>query len=476
MSLTPSFHRFTCLALMAAFAVSGCSNYDSSFVYSESTSSLMPEAQDGFPGNGKEAAVQGVKEILDARFGTPQNIKAWLALPIDFGGTTASVSLVESDSEVFTVTLAAEEGLSFPEAAMTLHFTSGAASGETISVSDWDPETGVATLSSAPSRPLAEGDTCSIDGGSVMKSGRVLYMRHCSHCHGTSGDGHGPTAEYLNPRPRDYRHGVFKFKSTNDMSKVSRKDLERILRYGIPGTYMPSFLLLDDDELHAIVEYVRFLSMRGEYERRLGAEVSVNYSNKALQDRLGAKETRAGIVAELKEFLSSDLSETASTLGEELGTDWADGDSEEALIVPSVPRIPDTAESRRKGRDLFLSKTLNCADCHGIDGAGNGPQTMAYEKKENSEERFTEPGLHDAWGNLNQPRNLHTGIYRGGRRPIDLFCRIHGGIKGSKMPSFKNTPHEDIWHVVNYVLSIPFGSEPGATGDPVVSAEVVTPE
>ncbi|MFM8724543.1 MAG: hypothetical protein ACKON9_05385, partial [Planctomycetaceae bacterium] len=40
----------------------------------------------------------------------------------------------------------------------------------------------------------------------------------------------------------------------------------------------------------------------------------------------------------------------------------------------------------------------------------------------------------------------------------------HAGIKGSRMPSFKNTPHEDIWHIVNYVLSIPFESEPGATG------------
>ena len=55
-------------------------------------------------------------------------------------------------------------------------------------------------------------------------------------------------------------------------------------------------------------------------------------------------------------------------------------------------------------------------------------------------------------------------MYRGGRRPIDLFSRIHAGIKGSRMPSFKNTPHEDIWHIVNYVLSIPFESDPGATG------------
>jgi mono/diheme cytochrome c family protein len=113
---------------------------------------------------------------------------------------------------------------------------------------------------------------------------------------------------------------------------------------------------------------------------------------------------------------------------------------------------------------LYLSKTLNCADCHGIDGAGNGPQTVAFEKNPITNVPYDEPGLHDVWDNLNQPRNLHTGIFRGGRRPIDLFCRIHAGIKGSRMPSFKNTPHEDIWHIVNYVLSIPFEPEPGATG------------
>ena len=48
------------------------------------------------------------------------------------------------------------------------------------------------------------------------ENGRVhgLFRQHCVHCHGISGDGKGPTALYLNPYPRDYRRGVFKFKST----------------------------------------------------------------------------------------------------------------------------------------------------------------------------------------------------------------------------------------------------------------------
>jgi hypothetical protein len=44
-----------------------------------------------------------------------------------------------------------------------------------------------------------------------------------------------------------------------------------------------------------------------------------------------------------------------------------------------------------------------------------------------------------------------------GRRPLDLYYRIHAGINGAPMPAAKGTvPPEDIWHIVNYVLSLPY--------------------
>ncbi|HEV7221737.1 MAG TPA: c-type cytochrome, partial [Pirellulales bacterium] len=58
---------------------------------------------------------------------------------------------------------------------------------------------------------------------------RGLFRQHCAHCHGVSGDGAGPTAAFLNPYPRDYRQGVFKFKSTSRSSKPTTADLKRIL-------------------------------------------------------------------------------------------------------------------------------------------------------------------------------------------------------------------------------------------------------
>lgn len=462
--------RFAIAMAGLGIAVCGCSDsgFDSAFVYSRSTNALIREAQDGTKDN------PGLKTYLDERFGTPQDLIAWQKLPIDFGGTPATVGeFVSSEAGDGRIRLVAVEGGGLPDSATVVRFMSGASSGLLVPVSRWDAATGEAELGAgAATAVVASGDAVLIDGGSRLQSGRALYMRHCSHCHGTSGDGNGPTARYMTPRPRDYRNGIFKFTSTDDASRVSRNDLTRILKFGIPGTYMPSFLLMEDHEIAALVEYVRFLAMRGDYERRLAAELG-DFTQVSVDRRIRDKEKRSDIVNELAEVLATSFKESAvETLGADLSDEWAAADSEDVVVTPSVPRVQDSAESRRKGRELYLSKALNCADCHGVDGAGNGPQTIAFEKNPETGELYLEPGLHDIWDNINQPRNLQYGIYRGGRRPIDLFRRIHAGIKGSRMPSFKNTPHEDIWHVVNYVLSIPFETEPGATGVAPATAHV----
>ena len=90
-----------------------------------------------------------------------------------------------------------------------------------------------------------------------------LYREHCAHCHGVTGDGAGPTATFLNPYPRDYRRGLFKFKSTPRTIPPTDDDLHRTLYEGIPGTSMPSFKLLPLNELESLAHYVRYLSIRG---------------------------------------------------------------------------------------------------------------------------------------------------------------------------------------------------------------------
>src|SRR5262249_10497456 len=63
------------------------------------------------------------------------------------------------------------------------------------------------------------------------------------------------------------------------------------------------------------------------------------------------------------------------------------------------------------------AKGFNCVSCH----VNFGRQSMFKW---------------DSWGTLVRPNNLTNGIYRGGRRPIDLYYRIHSGINGSNMTPF----------------------------------------
>ena len=105
----------------------------------------------------------------------------------------------------------------------------------------------------------------------TLATGSKNYRIHCVHCHGVPGDGRGHTAKWINPHPRDFRSGKFKFQSINRLiggveRPPSRADLLRTLRHGIEGTAMPTFNLLKDDELESLVSYVIHLSIRGKVE------------------------------------------------------------------------------------------------------------------------------------------------------------------------------------------------------------------
>jgi len=105
-----------------------------------------------------------------------------------------------------------------------------------------------------------------------IQRGALLYTQNCAQCHGTSGDGAGPAAQYLTPRPRDYRKGIFKFNSTGYGNKPNRDDLLRTVRQGITGTSMPSFDRLPPSDLEAVVDYVLALTHRGELETLLALQ------------------------------------------------------------------------------------------------------------------------------------------------------------------------------------------------------------
>ncbi|MGE3314264.1 MAG: c-type cytochrome [Planctomycetaceae bacterium] len=479
------------LLLAATLAASGCGKPATAvFVSSEQVKDLVRDAQ------------RPVQSEIEQSFGTPQNLVAWRKLPVDFGEYQGVVGTAENASlSSFPVTLTTKEGKPAQIDAASLK---GSAieweSGEKqtlkyelkgvedyfqFRVASYDPEAKTLSVKTSPNVTTADASTIVPQPGEkftiigpVLTHGRTLYMTHCLHCHGTSGDGNGPTAQYLNPLPRDYRQGKFKFTSTLQTEKVSRDDLQRVVRYGIPGTYMPSFMLLKDDEMHAIVEYVRWLALRGETEQRLIAEVAgaAGYSEAGVKQRVEGGEDRTAVLNDLKKYFAEEFAGVVDTVSSDLADTWSRGDAPESLIIPKKKRVDDTAESRLRGRALYLSGKAKCATCHGPMGKGDGPQTEDYMPKPGSSEKYPVPGLHDDWGHPQLPRDLTRGIYRGGRRPLDIYRRVYAGIKGTQMPAFGGTvlTDDEIWDLVNYVMSIPFDGPGAPPKSPVAPAAPAT--
>jgi mono/diheme cytochrome c family protein len=87
---------------------------------------------------------------------------------------------------------------------------------------------------------------------------KSLYDRYCSACHGLAGDGAGPAAPLLHPKPRDFTKGVYKWRSTPTGQPPTDEDLARSIREGAAGTSMPAYAgILDEKQIAALAAYIR---------------------------------------------------------------------------------------------------------------------------------------------------------------------------------------------------------------------------
>ena len=256
---------------------------------------------------------------------------------------------------------------------------------------------------------------------SHLQQGREVYTRHCAGCHGTTGDGQGPAAKYLNPPPRDYRQGKFKFNSTPRDNKPRRADLARIIRRGAKGTSMPTFRWMAQDDLEAVIDYVTLLSSRGEVEFRL---MKVTEQELSEEDNV-----EPAMIAEQAQFIAQS---------------WAEADQQ--IVRPLTPEPQYTQESIDAGAKAFVE--LNCYKCHGRDGRGNKAFNVGK----------------DDWGRVAYAADLTTGMLHGGRRPVDIYRRIYSGINATPMPAFAQPDSgrgeteaqrsETIWNLTHFVTSI----------------------
>ncbi len=94
----------------------------------------------------------------------------------------------------------------------------------------------------------------------LYMKGRYVYQKYCVECHGATGRGNGPWAGELAVKPRNFRSGLFKFRTTAYGTQPVDADLRRTIRSGISGTTMPVFSNLHEEEVDGLVVYLKSLS------------------------------------------------------------------------------------------------------------------------------------------------------------------------------------------------------------------------
>ena len=245
---------------------------------------------------------------------------------------------------------------------------------------DAKPGTNVKQAGTAAEEP-AEAKTpnaAPVDGKPA--TGADLYAQHCAACHGAKGDGKGLAAQFLFPKPRDFRSGRFRLVSTSN-GMPTFDDIRTVLRRGMPGSSMPPWPLFSDDTIRLLAEHI--ISLRRE----------------GIRETLTAEAAESG-----DEIPADDMQETVDRL------------TTPGKVAAALDLGDPTPEAISRGKELYATKA--CVQCHGPLGKGDGLQQMV-----------------DSEGLPTRPRDLTRGIFKGSPDPVSVWRRISLGMPGTPMPS-----------------------------------------
>jgi len=90
-----------------------------------------------------------------------------------------------------------------------------------------------------------------ISSAEAIARGRDLFKANCSSCHGDNGQGDGPTATMLTPRPRNF-HVLDGWKNGSKVTQIYKT-----LQEGIVGGGMASYSYLSPGDRFALIHYVQ---------------------------------------------------------------------------------------------------------------------------------------------------------------------------------------------------------------------------
>jgi mono/diheme cytochrome c family protein len=218
-----------------------------------------------------------------------------------------------------------------------------------------------------------------------LLEGRRIYEQACAWCHGIGGEGDGPAGwfigRYSSPRPRNFVKDGYKLRSTASGDLPTDQDLFRTITHGIPGV-MPAYSSLSERDRWQVIAYLKSWNTAFEEETPV------------------------------------------------------------PLTFPSPSASPSEA-SIDNGRKLYVK--YDCRACHGDNGEGDGPESIAGHLRDadNLPIRST---------NLTAPSS-----WKNGASAQDLFRTLMTGLDGTPMPSYANEftgQEEALWDLVWYVQSL----------------------
>ncbi|MDP3671318.1 MAG: c-type cytochrome [Telluria sp.] len=205
--------------------------------------SLMPPPRD-FTAPGARAELSEQRMITSVTYGRADTAMAGFKHQLSGEDIAAVVAYIRSGF----MNQAGAEGIS------------GVRHGRRQPNSDGSAAPAAARLAAAPAVPvaaLAPDMRAPMPGslkGDVAKGG-AFYMSNCATCHGSSGDGRGPRAYFINPKPRNFLHPAAR-------QQFNRVAVFNAVSAGKPGTEMPAWSpVLTPQEIADVSEFVfqRFL-------------------------------------------------------------------------------------------------------------------------------------------------------------------------------------------------------------------------